>query len=83
MLVVPTPACLLWGFRRSKYDILMEKLSGMLSGRAGQMETLGNIREELVSPPLLSCLLSLTGGFTRGLGRCLEESLSVASSHEK
>ncbi|XP_015265433.1 PREDICTED: general transcription factor 3C polypeptide 1 [Gekko japonicus] len=33
--------------RRSKYDILMEKLSGMLSGRPGQMETLGNIREEL------------------------------------
>nr|XP_056722226.1 general transcription factor 3C polypeptide 1 [Euleptes europaea] len=33
--------------RRSKYDILMEKLSGMLSGRPGQMEILGNIREEL------------------------------------
>ncbi|XP_060116938.1 general transcription factor 3C polypeptide 1 [Heteronotia binoei] len=33
--------------RRSKYDILMEKLSGMLSGRPGQMETLGSIREEL------------------------------------
>ncbi|XP_054851434.1 general transcription factor 3C polypeptide 1 isoform X2 [Eublepharis macularius] len=33
--------------RRSKYDILMEKLSSMLTGRPGQMETLGNIREEL------------------------------------
>ncbi|KAM6423805.1 general transcription factor 3C polypeptide 1 isoform 2-T2 [Liasis olivaceus] len=33
--------------RRSKYDILMEKLSGMLSSRPGQMETLGNIKEEL------------------------------------
>ncbi|KAJ6655987.1 hypothetical protein lerEdw1_004572 [Lerista edwardsae] len=33
--------------RRSKYDILMEKLSSLLSGRPGQMDTLGNIREEL------------------------------------
>lgn len=40
--------CCLLGFRRSKYDILMEKLSGMLSSRPGQMETLGNIKEELV-----------------------------------
>ncbi|XP_053898446.1 general transcription factor 3C polypeptide 1 isoform X1 [Malaclemys terrapin pileata] len=33
--------------RRSKYDILMEKLSGMLSTRPNKMETLGNLREEL------------------------------------
>ncbi|XP_040319620.1 general transcription factor 3C polypeptide 1 [Herpailurus yagouaroundi] len=33
--------------RRSKYDILMEKLSGMLSTRSNQMETLGRLREEL------------------------------------
>ncbi|KAM6196710.1 general transcription factor 3C polypeptide 1 isoform 3-T3 [Sarcoramphus papa] len=33
--------------RRSKYDILMEKLSSMLSARSNQMETLGNLREEL------------------------------------
>uniref|UniRef100_A0A8D2J9I0 General transcription factor IIIC subunit 1 n=1 Tax=Varanus komodoensis TaxID=61221 RepID=A0A8D2J9I0_VARKO len=33
--------------RRSKYDILMEKLSSLLSSRPSQMETLGNIREEL------------------------------------
>jgi len=34
--------------RRSKYDILMEKLSSMLSARPNQIETLGNLREELV-----------------------------------
>uniref|UniRef100_A0A452TMP4 General transcription factor IIIC subunit 1 n=1 Tax=Ursus maritimus TaxID=29073 RepID=A0A452TMP4_URSMA len=33
--------------RRSKYDILMEKLSGVLSTRSNQMETLGRLREEL------------------------------------
>ncbi|NXI91835.1 TF3C1 factor, partial [Psophia crepitans] len=33
--------------RRSKYDILMEKLSSVLSARSNQMETLGNLREEL------------------------------------
>ncbi|KAM6166644.1 general transcription factor 3C polypeptide 1 isoform 2-T2 [Erethizon dorsatum] len=33
--------------RRSKYDILMEKLSGMLSTRSNQTETLGKLREEL------------------------------------
>ncbi|NWI95049.1 TF3C1 factor, partial [Pitta sordida] len=33
--------------RRSKYDILMEKLSSMLSVRSNKMETLGNLREEL------------------------------------
>ncbi|KFP80729.1 General transcription factor 3C polypeptide 1, partial [Acanthisitta chloris] len=33
--------------RRSKYDLLMEKLSSMLSARSNQMETLGNLREEL------------------------------------
>ncbi|XP_027539298.1 general transcription factor 3C polypeptide 1 isoform X3 [Neopelma chrysocephalum] len=33
--------------RRSKYDILVEKLSSMLSARSNQMETLGNLREEL------------------------------------
>uniref|UniRef100_A0A672TKP6 Uncharacterized protein n=1 Tax=Strigops habroptila TaxID=2489341 RepID=A0A672TKP6_STRHB len=33
--------------RRSKYDILMEKLSSMLSARSNHMETLGNLREEL------------------------------------
>ncbi|NXL90567.1 TF3C1 factor, partial [Alectura lathami] len=33
--------------RRSKYDILMEKLSSMLSTRSNQMETLVNLREEL------------------------------------
>ncbi|MEJ1273854.1 general transcription factor III C 1 [Cricetulus griseus] len=36
--------------RRSKYDILMEKLSMMLSTRSNQIETLGKLREELVSP---------------------------------
>lgn len=35
--------------RRSKYDILMEKLSAMLSTRSNQIETLGKLREELVS----------------------------------
>lgn len=34
--------------RRSKYDILMERLSTTLSARSNQMETLGNLREELV-----------------------------------
>ncbi|XP_068276390.1 general transcription factor 3C polypeptide 1 isoform X2 [Nyctibius grandis] len=33
--------------RRSKYDILMEKLSSMLSARSNQMETLANLKEEL------------------------------------
>ncbi|XP_004615986.1 general transcription factor 3C polypeptide 1 [Sorex araneus] len=33
--------------RRSKYDILMEKLSVMLTTRPNQMETLGRLREEL------------------------------------
>ncbi|XP_064886796.1 general transcription factor 3C polypeptide 1 isoform X1 [Columba livia] len=33
--------------RRSKYDILMERLSTTLSARSNQMETLGNLREEL------------------------------------
>uniref|UniRef100_A0A8D1S8E3 General transcription factor 3C polypeptide 1 n=1 Tax=Sus scrofa TaxID=9823 RepID=A0A8D1S8E3_PIG len=33
--------------RRSKYDILMEKLSGMLSTRSNHIETLGKLREEL------------------------------------
>ncbi|XP_075292633.1 general transcription factor 3C polypeptide 1 isoform X2 [Opisthocomus hoazin] len=33
--------------RRSKYDILMEKLSSMLCARSNQMETLGSLREEL------------------------------------
>ncbi|XP_006859958.1 PREDICTED: general transcription factor 3C polypeptide 1 [Chrysochloris asiatica] len=33
--------------RRSKYDILMEKLSGVLSTRTNQIETLGKLREEL------------------------------------
>uniref|UniRef100_A0A8C0KFE9 Ral transcription factor IIIC subunit 1 n=1 Tax=Canis lupus dingo TaxID=286419 RepID=A0A8C0KFE9_CANLU len=33
--------------RRSKYDILMEKLSGVLSTRSHQIETLGRLREEL------------------------------------
>ncbi|XP_060028731.1 general transcription factor 3C polypeptide 1 isoform X1 [Erinaceus europaeus] len=33
--------------RRSKYDILMEKLSMMLSTRSNQMETLGKLRQEL------------------------------------
>ncbi|XP_066496947.1 general transcription factor 3C polypeptide 1 [Tiliqua scincoides] len=33
--------------RRSKYDILMEKLSSLLSSRPGQMDSLVNIREEL------------------------------------
>ncbi|XP_004856054.1 general transcription factor 3C polypeptide 1 isoform X2 [Heterocephalus glaber] len=33
--------------RRSKYDILMEKLSGMLSTRSNRIETLGRLREEL------------------------------------
>nr|XP_027804403.2 general transcription factor 3C polypeptide 1 isoform X1 [Marmota flaviventris] len=33
--------------RRSKYDILMEKLSMMLSTRSKQIETLGKLREEL------------------------------------
>uniref|UniRef100_A0A8D0HS27 Ral transcription factor IIIC subunit 1 n=1 Tax=Sphenodon punctatus TaxID=8508 RepID=A0A8D0HS27_SPHPU len=34
--------------RRNKYDILMEKLSSMLCDRPNQMETLANLREELV-----------------------------------
>uniref|UniRef100_A0A2R8ZQN7 Ral transcription factor IIIC subunit 1 n=1 Tax=Pan paniscus TaxID=9597 RepID=A0A2R8ZQN7_PANPA len=33
--------------RRSKYDILMEKLSVMLSTRTNHIETLGKLREEL------------------------------------
>ncbi|XP_054438758.1 general transcription factor 3C polypeptide 1 [Pteronotus mesoamericanus] len=33
--------------RRSKYDILMEKLSVVLSARSNQIETLGKLREEL------------------------------------
>ncbi|XP_010989212.2 general transcription factor 3C polypeptide 1 isoform X1 [Camelus dromedarius] len=33
--------------RRSKYDILMEKLSVVLSTRSNQTETLGKLREEL------------------------------------
>ncbi|XP_075755286.1 general transcription factor 3C polypeptide 1 isoform X1 [Pelodiscus sinensis] len=33
--------------RRSKYDILMEKLSSVLSTRPNKMDTLGNLREEL------------------------------------
>ncbi|XP_062040817.1 general transcription factor 3C polypeptide 1-like isoform X1 [Lepus europaeus] len=33
--------------RRSKYDILMEKLSVMLSARSNRIETLGRLREEL------------------------------------
>ncbi|NWR76120.1 TF3C1 factor, partial [Centropus unirufus] len=33
--------------RRSKYDILMEKLSSILSARSNRIETLGNLREEL------------------------------------
>ncbi|NWH66888.1 TF3C1 factor, partial [Geococcyx californianus] len=33
--------------RRSKYDILMEKLSSMLSARSNRIETLGKLREEL------------------------------------
>nr|XP_019610233.1 PREDICTED: general transcription factor 3C polypeptide 1 isoform X2 [Rhinolophus sinicus] len=33
--------------RRSKYDILMEKLSSVLGTRSNQMETLGKLREEL------------------------------------
>ncbi|XP_010621796.1 general transcription factor 3C polypeptide 1 isoform X1 [Fukomys damarensis] len=33
--------------RRSKYDILMEKLSGVLSTRSNRIETLGRLREEL------------------------------------
>uniref|UniRef100_F7CWX1 Ral transcription factor IIIC subunit 1 n=1 Tax=Ornithorhynchus anatinus TaxID=9258 RepID=F7CWX1_ORNAN len=33
--------------RRSKYDILMEKLTTMLSTRTHQMDTLGALREEL------------------------------------
>uniref|UniRef100_A0A9L0R956 Ral transcription factor IIIC subunit 1 n=1 Tax=Equus caballus TaxID=9796 RepID=A0A9L0R956_HORSE len=33
--------------RRSKYDILMEKLSLVLSARSNQIETLGKLREEL------------------------------------
>ncbi|KAG8513544.1 LOW QUALITY PROTEIN: General transcription factor 3C polypeptide 1, partial [Galemys pyrenaicus] len=33
--------------RRSKYDILMEKLSLLLSTRTNQIETLGKLREEL------------------------------------
>ena len=35
--------------RRSKYDILMEKLSTLLSARNNRTETLGKLREELVS----------------------------------
>ena len=37
--------------RRSKYDILMEKLSAVLSTRSNRTETLGKLREELVSCP--------------------------------
>ncbi|XP_029432764.1 general transcription factor 3C polypeptide 1 [Rhinatrema bivittatum] len=33
--------------RRNKYDILMEKVSSLLSVRPNQMETLGKLREEL------------------------------------
>uniref|UniRef100_A0A8C2TZW0 Ral transcription factor IIIC subunit 1 n=1 Tax=Coturnix japonica TaxID=93934 RepID=A0A8C2TZW0_COTJA len=33
--------------RRSRYDVLMEKLSSMLSARPQQIDTLGNLREEL------------------------------------
>ncbi|KAM6155909.1 general transcription factor 3C polypeptide 1 [Rhynchocyon petersi] len=33
--------------RRSKYDILMEKLSDVLTTRSNQIETLGKLREEL------------------------------------
>ncbi|XP_068003315.1 general transcription factor 3C polypeptide 1 isoform X2 [Melanerpes formicivorus] len=33
--------------RRSKYDILMEKVSSMLTARSNQMETLSHLREEL------------------------------------
>ncbi|XP_006148317.1 general transcription factor 3C polypeptide 1 isoform X1 [Tupaia chinensis] len=33
--------------RRSKYDVLMEKLSAMLSARNNRIETLGVLREEL------------------------------------
>ncbi|NXN15434.1 TF3C1 factor, partial [Indicator maculatus] len=33
--------------RRSKYDILMEKVSSMLNARSNQMETLSHLREEL------------------------------------
>ncbi|XP_057604744.1 general transcription factor 3C polypeptide 1 isoform X2 [Hippopotamus amphibius kiboko] len=33
--------------RRSKYDILMEKLSAVLSARSNRTETLGKLREEL------------------------------------
>ncbi|KAM5197952.1 general transcription factor 3C polypeptide 1 isoform 1-T1 [Hipposideros larvatus] len=33
--------------RRSKYDILMEKLSVVLSAQSNQIETLGKLREEL------------------------------------
>ncbi|NXX39048.1 TF3C1 factor, partial [Tricholaema leucomelas] len=33
--------------RRSKYDILMEKVSSVLSARSNQMETLSHLREEL------------------------------------
>ncbi|XP_004450524.2 general transcription factor 3C polypeptide 1 [Dasypus novemcinctus] len=33
--------------RRSKYDILMEKLSVVLSARSNRIETLGKLREEL------------------------------------
>ncbi|XP_040829101.1 general transcription factor 3C polypeptide 1 [Ochotona curzoniae] len=33
--------------RRSKYDILMEKLSVVLSARSNRIETLGRLREEL------------------------------------
>ncbi|XP_076997566.1 general transcription factor 3C polypeptide 1 isoform X2 [Tamandua tetradactyla] len=35
------------GDRRSKYDILMEKLSVVLSSRINHIETLGKLREEL------------------------------------
>ena len=41
--------------RRSKYDILMEKLSTLLSARNNRTETLGKLREELVSCRLSSC----------------------------
>ncbi|NXF91920.1 TF3C1 factor, partial [Eubucco bourcierii] len=33
--------------RRSKYDILMEKVSSMLNARSNRMETLSHVREEL------------------------------------
>lgn len=78
-LVVVALVYLCLGSRRSKYDILMEKLSGMLSGRPGQMETMGNIREELVSPPLLcwpgGCLACLAVSWGSRLGRGVSAAL--------